>query len=79
MRQVNIYEAKTQLSRLIAEVEAGEVVVIARAGRPVVKLVSLATDLREPGWARGLIDAADDWDSEESNAAVADLFSGEDL
>jgi prevent-host-death family protein len=39
MKTVNIHEAKTQLSRLIAEVEAGEDVVLARAGSPVARLV----------------------------------------
>ncbi|RYF00205.1 MAG: type II toxin-antitoxin system Phd/YefM family antitoxin [Oxalobacteraceae bacterium] len=42
MRQVNIHEAKTRLSELIAAVEAGEEVVIARAGKPVVRLVNEA-------------------------------------
>jgi prevent-host-death family protein len=36
---VNIHEAKTHLSRLVERVEAGEEVVIARAGRPVARLV----------------------------------------
>ncbi|WP_290735451.1 type II toxin-antitoxin system Phd/YefM family antitoxin [Amaricoccus sp.] len=36
---VNIHEAKTQLSRLVADVEAGDDVVLARAGRPVARLV----------------------------------------
>jgi prevent-host-death family protein len=39
MRQVNVHEAKTGLSRLLEEVEAGERVVIARAGQPVAVLV----------------------------------------
>jgi len=39
---VNIHEAKTHLSRLIERVESGEEVVIARAGRPVARLVPLA-------------------------------------
>lgn len=39
MRQVNVHEAKTSLSRLLEEVEAGEKVVIARAGEPVAVLV----------------------------------------
>ncbi len=77
MRQVNIYEAKTQLSRLVAAVERGEEVVIARAGRPVVKLVSLSPGLRAAGWARDLIDASEDWDSPETNEAVADLLAGD--
>ena len=41
-KTVNIHEAKTNLSSLIAEVEAGEEVVIARAGKPVAKLVPIA-------------------------------------
>lgn len=40
MRQVNIHEAKTQFSKLIDEVEAGETVTIARAGKPVAQLVA---------------------------------------
>ena len=39
MPVVNVHEAKTQLSRLLARVEAGEEVVIARRGRPVARLV----------------------------------------
>jgi prevent-host-death family protein len=38
MRQVNVHEAKTELSKLLELVEAGERVVIARAGRPVAIL-----------------------------------------
>ncbi len=40
--QVNIHEAKTRLSQLIEQVEAGGEVVIARAGSPVVRLVAVA-------------------------------------
>lgn len=36
---VNVHDAKTQLSRLLARVEAGEEIVIARAGRPIARLV----------------------------------------
>lgn len=39
MKQVNIHEAKSQLSRLLEEVEGGERIVIARAGEPVAVLV----------------------------------------
>lgn len=42
MRQVNIHEAKTKLSELIAAVEAGEEVVIARAGKRVARLIAEA-------------------------------------
>ena len=40
MAVVNVHEAKTQLSRLLAQVEAGEDVVIARRGAPVARLVA---------------------------------------
>ena len=46
MRQVNIHEAKTRLSELVAAVEAGEEVVIARAGKPVARLIAEAPDLK---------------------------------
>ena len=51
---VNIHEAKTHLSRLLARVEAGEEIVIAKSGKPVAKLVPLdAGRAREPGIAEG--------------------------
>lgn len=46
MKQVNIHEAKTQLSRLLEEVERGERIVIARAGEPVAVLVPYKTAVR---------------------------------
>ena len=45
MKTVNIHEAKTRLSRLIAEVEAGEDIVLARNGRPVARLVRIGEPL----------------------------------
>lgn len=39
MKTVNVHEAKTHLSRLLAEVAAGEEIVIAKAGKPVARLV----------------------------------------
>ena len=42
MVQVNVYEAKTQLSRLLDAVAAGDNVVIARAGRPIARLIPYA-------------------------------------
>ena len=54
MRQVNIHEAKTHLSKLIA---SGEEVVIARYGEPVARLVPIRqeTSRRVPGSARGKV------------------------
>ena len=52
MRIVNMHEAKTHLSRLVKAAADGEPFVIARAGKPVVKVV--AVDAPEPGTARRL-------------------------
>lgn len=56
MRQVNIYDAKTQLSRLVDEVASGEDIVIARAGRPAARLTRVAPD--RPQRRLGLLDGA---------------------
>jgi len=47
MRTVNVHEAKTHFSALIAEVQGGEEIVIAKAGRPVARLVQLQAPARE--------------------------------
>ncbi len=77
---VNIHEAKTNLSRLLQRVEAGEEIVIARAGTPVAKLVPHAPPRKARGFGslRGQIWMADDWDSDETNEAIARDFYGED-
>ncbi|MGI9053056.1 MAG: type II toxin-antitoxin system Phd/YefM family antitoxin [Ilumatobacteraceae bacterium] len=50
---VNVHEAKTQLSKLLAEVEAGDDVVIARRGKPVARLVRYERKKRPPlGWLK---------------------------
>lgn len=48
MQTVNIHEAKTQFSRFVDQAEAGEVIVIARAGKPVARLVALEAATRKP-------------------------------
>jgi prevent-host-death family protein len=60
----NISEAKAQLSALIAEVEKGNEVILARAGKPVAKLVAYrgATQPRTPGSMAGEIWIAPDFD-----------------
>ncbi len=62
---VNVHAAKTHLSRLLEEVQLGEEVVIARAGRPVARLVPLQKSpaRRTPGTARGKVRMADDFDA----------------
>lgn len=66
-KTVNIHEAKTNLSSLIAEVEGGREVTIARAGKPVAKLVPLSKGAqsrpdRRPGFLKGKIRIGDDFD-----------------
>lgn len=62
--KVNVQEAKTHLSRLLARVEAGDEIVIARDGRPIARLVSIqAQPLRTPGSARGEFSVPDDFDA----------------
>jgi prevent-host-death family protein len=48
MQTVNIHEAKTQFSRFVDQAEAGEEIVIARAGKPVARLVALANTVPQP-------------------------------
>ena len=65
MKVVNIHEAKTHLSRLLAEVAAGEEVVIAKAGKPVARLVPMAGQRpqRRLGIDKGQVVISGDFDS----------------
>ncbi|CAN5570425.1 type II toxin-antitoxin system Phd/YefM family antitoxin [soil metagenome] len=69
MDTVNIHEAKTHLSRLVERVEAGEEVVIARAGRPVARLVPFRrrTEPRVPGAWRGQVWLSPDFDAPDDD------------
>jgi prevent-host-death family protein len=73
---VNVHEAKTHLSRLLDRAAAGEEIVVARAGRPVARLVALAPDrpTRVAGRLRGKITLADDFD--ETPPWLTDAFEG---
>jgi prevent-host-death family protein len=64
MAQVNVHDAKTHFSKLLERVEAGEEIVIARAGEPIAKLVPLGEPLpRRPfGLLKGQIQMAADFD-----------------
>jgi prevent-host-death family protein len=55
--QVNIHEAKTHFSKLLARVKAGEEIIIAKAGRPVARLVPVSEQPRKrvPGSAKGKV------------------------
>jgi prevent-host-death family protein len=71
---VNIHDAKTHLSRLIERVESGQEIVIARAGRPVARLVPFRSrrDPRVPGQWRGLVRITPEYD--EVDAGILDSF-----
>lgn len=56
---VNIHEAKTNFSRLIERVQAGEEIVIAKAGKPVAKLVAIEKPKRVPGALKHLVGSLD--------------------
>jgi prevent-host-death family protein len=75
MTTVNIYEAKAQLSALISQAERGEEVVIARAGRPVIRLVPIVapSTTRSPGALKGRIAF---FDETEIDAEIEQLFEG---
>ena len=64
MAQVNLHEAKTQLSRLVERAARGEEIIIAKSGKPVAKLVPFDRDLspRPLDTMRGLIQVPDDFD-----------------
>jgi prevent-host-death family protein len=64
-RTVNIHEAKTHLSRLLDRVSQGEEIIIAKAGKPVARLVSVEERVqwREPGSALGRIVVGEDFDA----------------
>lgn len=65
MVEVNVHEAKTHLSRLLARVAAGEEVLISRAGKPVARLVSVTKrrPRRVPGRDKGKGWIAEDFDA----------------
>lgn len=72
-RVVNIHEAKTNLSRLLEGVAAGERVVIAKAGRPVADLVPHARNHIVFGTAKGVVEFDSD-SFDDPDPAVAELF-----
>ena len=65
MTVVNIYDAKTQLSKLIEEAAAGNDVVIARGGKPVARLTRLASSKRKLkfGVLKGKLKVSADFDA----------------
>jgi prevent-host-death family protein len=62
---VNIHEAKTHLSRLLVRASSGEEIVIAKAGKPVARLVPVVERpaQRRPGTAKGQVTLSPDFDA----------------
>lgn len=77
MQTVNIHEAKTQLSRLVDQAAKGEPFVIAKAGKPLVKVVPLnapeAAEVKRIGFLEGHISVPDDFDR-MGQAEIEQLF-----
>jgi prevent-host-death family protein len=80
MKTVNIHQAKTQLSKLVEEAAKGEPFVIAKAGKPLVKVMALGTptggQVRRLGFMTGQIIVPDDFDRMGSEK-IEGLFTGE--
>jgi prevent-host-death family protein len=79
MRTVNIHEAKTQLSRLVDEAAKGKPFIIAKAGKPMVKVMSLETptgaQIRRRGFLAGRITVPRDFDR-MGREEIEKLFGG---
>lgn len=67
MRTYNMHEAKTHLSRLVREAVDGDPFIIARSGKPLVKVVPVSAPepdaMRRTGFMRGRISVPDDFDT----------------
>lgn len=77
IRTVNIYEAKTNFSRLVEQAAAGEEIVIAKAGKPLARLSPLrdGNEPRKPGCLAGRFHVSDDFDASLPDDLL-DAFEG---
>jgi prevent-host-death family protein len=79
MKQVNIHEAKTQLSKLVDEASRGEPFIIAKAGKPIVKVTALSAptgrQVRRLGFMTGQITVPRDFDR-MNRGEIERLFTG---
>lgn len=80
MKTVNIHQAKTQLSKLVDEASNGESFVIAKAGKPMVKVMALNTptgaQIKRLGFLAGQISVPDDFDRMGQDE-IEGMFGGE--
>ena len=79
MKTVNIHQAKTQLSKLIQEASKGEAFIIAKAGKPVVRVTALSAptgaQIRRLGFMAGQISVPDDFD-QMGEDEIEHMFGG---
>jgi prevent-host-death family protein len=73
---VNVHDAKTHLSRLLERVAGGEEIVIAKAGRPVARLVPLEKAPRRPGRLKGRLRIGRDFDEPLPEALQREFEGG---
>ena len=77
--KINIHEAKTQLSKLVEQAAEGKPFIIAKAGKPLVKVMALDTptgaQMQRVGFMAGEIAVPDDFD-QMGNAEIEQLFGG---
>lgn len=81
MRTINIHEAKTQLSRLVEEAAKGESFIIAKAGKPMVKVTAISAPekkkTRRLGFLKGKVSVPDDFDTMCAEE-IEHMFTGEE-
>ena len=70
-KQVNVHEAKTKLSQLLAEVENGREVIVARNGKPVAKLVPFPVEGKKKSFRLGML-KGQIWMSPDFDAPLSD-------
>jgi prevent-host-death family protein len=76
--EINIYQAKTHLSRLLQRVAEGEEITIARSGIPIARLVAVENkdNVRALGFARGEVFVSDDFDAPLPDKILASFYGG---
>ena len=77
---VNIHDAKTHFSKLIHQALSGDEVIIAKAGKPLIRLVPYTDDIgaRRGGQFKGLIEVSDDFDAPLPDD-ILKLFYGDEV
>jgi prevent-host-death family protein len=84
MRTVNIHAAKTNLSRLVEEVAAGEPFIIAKAGKPMAQVIPIADTKKKPkqriGFMKGMYTLPDNFDEidKQMDKEIEEMFYGKD-